>query len=225
MSRIEGVVFDVGYTLIDETRRWQEWADWLEINSGDLWAGMRSAIAQGVHHVEALRRLHPGFDLDAARSERSRVGRADQFLAEDLYPDAKPCLARLRARGLKTGAAGNMSADVERFLASSGLPLDMIGSSQRWGVEKPNPGFFERVIAGMGLPAGRLAYVGDRPDNDVAPSTAAGMCGVFLRRGLWAEVLSDRPETALARVVIDSLDELPQALPGFGRQPGSSKQQ
>jgi FMN phosphatase YigB (HAD superfamily) len=224
MSRIDGVVFDVGYTLVDETRRWQEWAHWLEVKSDDLWAGMRSAIGQGVHHLEALRRLHPGFDLDAARSARRRVGRPDEFLAQDLYPDARPCLARLKAAGLKTGAAGNMSADVERFLASSGLALDMVGSSQRWGVEKPDPRFFEQVIAAMGLPAGRLAYVGDRPDNDVAPSTAAGMCAVFLRRGLWAEVLSDRPQAASACAVIDSLDELPQTLPGFGRKTGASEE-
>ena len=41
--------------------------------------------------------------------------------------------------------------------------------------------------------------------------------------GLWAEVLSDRPEAASACAVIDSLDELPQALPGFGRKTGPSE--
>lgn len=28
---IEAVVFDVGETLIDETRQWGEWADWLGV--------------------------------------------------------------------------------------------------------------------------------------------------------------------------------------------------
>jgi FMN phosphatase YigB (HAD superfamily) len=216
--RIEGVVFDVGYTLIDETRRWREWADWLEIAPEKLWASMRSVIAEGVHHVEALKRLDPGFDLKKARAARRRAGRLDRFIPADFYPDASPCIARLKAAGLKTGAAGNMSVDVEQLLASSGLALDVIGSSQRWGVEKPNPIFFERVIEAVGLSADRLAYVGDRPDNDVGPATAAGMCAVYLRRGLWAEVLSGRPEAASACAVIDSLDELPQALPGFGRE-------
>jgi FMN phosphatase YigB (HAD superfamily) len=222
--RIEGVVFDVGYTLIDETRRWREWADWLEVAPEELWASLRSAIAEGVHHVEALKRLEPGFDLERARADRRRAGRRDEFLAGDVYPDVAPCVARLKAEGLKTGAAGNMSVDVERFLAGSGLGFDMIGSSQRWGVEKPNPVFFERVIAAVGLPADRLAYVGDRLDNDVGPATAAGMCAIYLRRGLWAEVLSDRPEAASAYAVIDSLDELPAALPGFRRETGPSKE-
>jgi FMN phosphatase YigB (HAD superfamily) len=221
--RIEGVVFDVGYTLIDETRRWREWAEWLEVGAEELWVSMRSVIAEGVHHVEALRRLHPGFNLEEARAARRQAGRIDEFLEKDIYPDALPCVARLKAAGLKTGAAGNMSVDVEGFLASSGLVFDMVGSSQRWGVEKPNPVFFERVVAAVGLPADRLAYVGDRPDNDIGPATAAGMCAVYLRRGLWAAVLSARPEAALACAVIDSLDELPQALPGFGRQTGPSE--
>jgi hypothetical protein len=51
------------------------------------------------------------------------------------------------------------------------------------------------------------------------------MCAIFLRRGLWAEVLSDRPDVASAYAVIDSLDELPAALPGFGRETGPSKKQ
>lgn len=226
MSRpIKGVVFDVGYTLIDETRRWREWAEWLEVEPEELWASMRSVIAEGVHHSEALKRLHPGFDLEKARAARERKGRRDEFLAVDVYPDVSPCLARLKAAGLKTGAAGNMSADGERFLASSGLELDMIASSQRWGVEKPDPMFFDRVIEAMGLPAHQLVYVGDRLDNDVGPSVAAGMCAIYLRRGLWAEVLADPPSAASACAVIDSLDELPAALPGFGRETGSSKEQ
>ncbi len=134
-------------------------------------------------------------------------------------------MGRLKAAGLKTGAAGNMSADGERFLASSGLDFDVIASSQRWGAEKPDPLFFERVIGAMRLPADQLAYVGDRLDNDVGPSAAAGMCAIFLRRGLWAQVLFDRPEQALAYAVIDSLDELPGALPGFGRKTSPPEKQ
>jgi FMN phosphatase YigB (HAD superfamily) len=225
MSRIQGVVFDVGFTLIDETRRWREWADWLEVKPDELWASMRSVIAQGVHHSEALKRLHPGFDLEAARADRLRAGRRDEFLAVDMYPDVAPCVARLKAAGLKTGAAGNASAEVERFLARSGLAFDVIGSSHRWGVEKPDPGFFEGIIEAIGLRADQIAYVGDRLDNDVGPSAASGMCAIYLRRGLWAEVLADRPEATLAYAVIDSLDELPEALPGFGRKAGSSKEQ
>lgn len=218
MSRmINGVVFDVGYTLIDETRRWREWALWLEVKPEELWLTMRAVIAEGVHHVEALKRLSPGFDLQAARVERKRLGKRDEFLAEDLYPDVSPCIARLKAAGCRLGAAGNMPEDVERFLANSGLGFDMLGSSSRWGVEKPDPRFFQHVSEAMGLPPAQLSYVGDRLDNDIAPAARASMTAIFLRRGPWAEVLGGRPEQRYASAVIDSLDELPPLLAQDGR--------
>ncbi len=217
--RIRGVVFDVGYTLLDETRRWREWADWLGVREAELFDSLRSVIAEGGHHTEALKRIRRGFDPRLECNARTKAGWPDdEFLPADLYPDVAPCLQRLSAAGYRLGAAGNMREATEGFLQATGLPFDMIGSSRRWGVEKPDPMFFERVIEAVGLPPDELAYVGDRLDNDVGPSAAAGMCAIYLRRGLWAEVLSDRPEAALAYAVIDSLDELPQALPSFGRK-------
>jgi FMN phosphatase YigB (HAD superfamily) len=121
-------------------------------------------------------------------------------------------VTRLKAAGIKVGAAGNMPADVERFLQSSGLRFDMIGSSEQWGAEKPNRRFFERVAEGMALPAQCLMYVGDRVDNDVRPAAAAGMAAIFLRRGPWARVLGRMQDASAAYAVIDSLDELPALL-------------
>ena len=57
-----------------------------------------------------------------------------------------------------------------------------------------------------------IAYVGDRVDNDVVPAATAGMVAVFLRRGPWALLHARRPEASVARLTIDSLDELPEAL-------------
>lgn len=217
---IKGVVFDVGYTLLDETRRWREWAEWLKVQPEELWLTLRGVIAEGRHHIEALRRLSPGFDLATARAERIGAGRRDEFLADDLYPDVSPCLARLKAAGLKLGVAGNMPQEVESFLAHRGLGFDMIGSSARWGVEKPDPRFFQHIAEAMQLPQGSLCYVGDRLDNDVAPAARAGMLAIFLRRGPWAEVLGGRPEQRDASAVIDSLDELPPLLAQDGRSEG-----
>jgi FMN phosphatase YigB (HAD superfamily) len=160
------------------------------------------------------------------RNARTKAGWPDdEFLPADLYPDVAPCLQRLKAAGYRLGAAGNMREDTEGFLKATGLPFDIIGSSQRWGIDKPDPMFFARVIEAMDLPAAQLAYVGDRLDNDVGPSAAAGMCAVYLRRGLWAEVQSDRSQAASAHALIDSFDELPVALPGFGRESGPPEEQ
>ena len=126
------------------------------------------------------------------------------FADQDLHADALPCLAALRARGLRLGAAGNMRAHHEDFLRAH---LDFVGSSERWGVEKPDAGFFAHVVEEARAPAGEILYVGDRVDNDVAPALAAGLRAVRVRRGAHAHVGS--PD---GTVTIGSLDELPEAL-------------
>jgi len=122
----------------------------------------------------------------------------------DLHPDALPCFEALRARGLRLGAAGNMYTHHEDFLRPH---VDFVGSSERWGVEKPAPGFFAHVVDEAAVPAEEILYVGDRVDNDVLPALAAGFRAVRIRRGAHASVGS--PE---GTITIDSLTELPEAL-------------
>ena len=80
------------------------------------------------------------------------------------------------------------------------------------GVVKPDPAFFDRIVAELDLRAGEIAYVGDRIDNDIRPAQAAGMVAVLVRRGPWAWIQTGQgalPETV---IVIESLTELPGVL-------------
>ena len=51
-----------------------------------------------------------------------------------------------------------------------------------------------------------LPLVGDRIDNDVVPSAAAGMRAVWIRRGPWGYL--HRDETGAAVLEVRNLDEL-----------------
>jgi FMN phosphatase YigB (HAD superfamily) len=126
------------------------------------------------------------------------------FTDRDLHADALPCLAALRECGLQLGAAGNMRAAHEEFLRPH---VDFVGSSERWGVEKPAEGFFAHVIQSAGVPPAEIVYVGDRVDNDVIPALAAGLHAVRIRRGEHAHI-----ETPPGNVTIASLAELPEVL-------------
>ena len=143
---------------------------------------------------------------EATTYERWEAEGATEFVFadRDLHADAQPCLTALRARGLRLGAAGNMHAHHEDFLRPH---VDFVGSSERWGVEKPDGAFFARVVEEAGVPAAEILYVGDRVDNDVVPARAAGLHAVRVRRGAYARV--DSPP---GTVTIDSLAELPEAL-------------
>lgn len=216
-SRVHGpfvVCFDVGYTLMDETRSWIAWASWLQVTPGRLFAALQDSIARGHSRPNqaALERLRPGLDMERARTEI--VGRpgASIFQLGDLYPDVRPTLLQLRAAGFRLGAAGNMRVDTEDLLRDSDLPLEFVGSSEGWGVAKPARGFFERIIEVANTTADRITYVGDRIDNDIIPAVAVGMNTVLVRRGLWAEV---EDSTAGLVAAITSLVQLPALLVGW----------
>ena len=132
---------------------------------------------------------------------------ASTWDASDFYPDALPCLHALRSQGFVVGAVGNTLTATEDLLREH---VDLIGSSARWGVEKPAPEFFERIVAESGVAAAEIAYVGDRVDNDIRPAIDAGMVAVHIRRGPWGH-LFDAPPRAIR---VRSLSELPEAFGG-----------
>ena len=95
------------------------------------------------------------------------------------------------------------------------LGADAILISDVLGVHKPEAAFFDALVEVAGVDVGRIAYVGDRLDNDVLPARAAGMRTVLLRRGPWGHLHAERPEAALADIVANSLAELPARLAEF----------
>lgn len=209
---VRAVFFDVGETLVNETRAWCAWADWFGISYFTFFAVLGSVIERGEHHRRVFELLCPGVDLAREQEARRAAGWHEGIEARDFYPDAVPCLQTLRAQGYVLGLAGNQPADAEAQLRALDLPVDIVASSATWGVEKPSPAFFARVVEAAGVAPASIAYVGDRLDNDVLPAAEAGMQAIFLRRGPWGYIHATRPEATRVRVQIDSLHELPAAL-------------
>jgi FMN phosphatase YigB (HAD superfamily) len=212
---LHAVVFDVGETLLDESRAWSEWARWLRVSDLTLAGVLGATIARGRDHVEALRIVKPGFDLAQERRARAAAGVPDELRPDDLYPDAQPCIATLHEMGLVVGAAGNTGAEVERFLQTN-CGVDVVASSAGLGVAKPAPEFFAAIARLTRIEPAWIAYVGDRVDNDVLPSLAAGMVAIHLRRGPWGHLHARLPEAGRAHMRIASLGELPDRLAAAG---------
>jgi FMN phosphatase YigB (HAD superfamily) len=210
---LRAVVFDVGETIVNETRAWSEWADWLGIPRLTFLAVCGATIARGIpDHREPFRIFRPGMDIREEIRKREEAGVGDRILPEDLYADAVPCIRAIRAAGYRVGVVGNQPVRAEAALAGLGLELDLFGSSATWGVEKPDPRFFARIATELGLATGEIAYVGDRLDNDVRPAAAAGMQAIFLRRGPWAWIEQPTGSPPEAALTVESLAELPAAL-------------
>lgn len=212
MTRISAVVFDVGETLVDETRHWGEWADWLGVTRLTLFAALGVAIERGWPHRRVFDMVRPGIDVEAEHRRRRQAGWRYTIEPTDFYPDALPCLAELHRRGYRIGLAGNQPEESEPALAAVGVPADFIASSARWGVEKPDQAFFAKLAEAAGAPPERIVYVGDRLDNDVVPARRAGMTAAWLRRGPWAVVQAGWREAAEASLTLESLADLSAAL-------------
>jgi HAD superfamily hydrolase (TIGR01549 family) len=197
---VEAVVFDIGETLVDESRVFGLLAERAGRAPATFFAALGALIERRENHRSVFEVLDVE-SVDAVPYER-----------DDLYDDVAECLRGLHDAGYRVGLAGNQPARTESFLHDCGLDADFVAASETWGVHKPAAAFFTRVADECGCPSERIAYVGDRVDNDVVPAADAGMVAVFLRRGPWGWLQWEWPEAARARIRIDSLLELPDAL-------------
>jgi HAD superfamily hydrolase (TIGR01549 family) len=209
---ITTVVFDVGETLVDETRHWTDWANWMGVPTFTFFAAMGVIVERRRPHREVFDLVRPGYDHEAESRKRQAAGWTYSLNRGDFYTDAFPCLTGLRSHGYRVGISGNQPEAAETSLRDVGVPADFIASSTSWGVEKPSPAFFDRIVQTAGCPAAEIAYVGDRLDNDVLPAKAAGMTAVFIRRGPWGIVHAGWPEVAEADVRLETLTDLLEAL-------------
>jgi HAD superfamily hydrolase (TIGR01662 family) len=210
---IRAVVFDVGECLVNETREYGTWADWIGVPRHTFSAMFGAVIAEGRDYRETFQAFRPGFDLTEEREKRAAAGQPELFSDDDLYPDVRPALTQLRANGSWVGIAGNQTVRAGRILRSLNLPSDMIATSDDWGVSKPDPRFFQSVAKEIPCAPSETLYVGDRLDNDIRPAVAVGFKTALIRRGPWAVIQQNDPDAErLPTLRIGSLAELPDRI-------------
>nr|WP_230533464.1 HAD family hydrolase [Microvirga roseola] len=170
----ELLFFDVGGTLVDEERYLAAWAEWLGVPPGTFFAVLGTVIEGRRDYQGAFRYFRPGFDMARERQARTEAGLPNGFLPSDLYPDTVPTLRWAREQGYRLGFAGNHSAQTESFLQELGVEAEFIGSSESWGVAKPDP---RSSKPSRGAPACRPAR---------SPISATASTTTSSRRGLRA---------------------------------------
>jgi HAD superfamily hydrolase (TIGR01549 family) len=206
--RIRAVFFDVGETLINETRMLHGWADHMGVGRDEFIAVLDDVIARREQIRSVFKRLKPDYDVAAAAAERRQAGTAFRIEAQDLYHDARQCLSHLREKGFYIGIAGNQPASAKATLLSFGLEADLITTSAELGVDKPAPEFFRKILELSGMTAAETLYVGDRVDNDVVPAHAFGMRTALLERGPWGRSQASWPEADRADLRVKALSEI-----------------
>lgn len=213
LNGIRAIVFDVGETLVNETRSWSELANEAGISEFTFFSVFGSLIERRVDHRSIWNEL----------GVRPPTAKTTVTLA-DLYVDAAACIEAVKTSGRIVGIAGNQPNGVERQLRANGLSPHFLASSATWRVSKPEPEFFDRIVDAAGVEAGQILYVGDRIDNDIVPAKQAGMMTAFLQRGPWAVIQRKWSETRAADIWLESLEALTEGLCGTDSQNSITKQ-
>lgn len=155
---------------------------------------MGAVVAQGSDNAEALRLVRPGIDVAVEYQAREDAGRGEDLDEGDLYDDVRPALSALRQLGVRVVIAGNQTVRAADLLRGLDLPADLIVTSGEWGVAKPDPAFFQRVVevaqAGPGcdrvrrrpsgqrcLPCEGSRPAGGAPDRSARRRTSAASAG------------------------------------------------
>ncbi len=201
------VVLDVGETLVDETRVFRTWAQIFGLPEFTLMAVLGGSIVNADKPDDWRRFFELLQQPDWRDQQPAFEERYGDLRPEDLYPDAIRAIDGLKAGGYRVAITANQPARRHEELEALGIRVEAMAMSDAMGLAKPDPRFFARTLEILGGPsAGQVAYVGDRVDNDVRPSAAAGMRAVWIRRGPWGFLHEDVDGTA--NLEVRSLDEL-----------------
>ena len=177
MDGVKWLFFDIGSTLVDETKVYD-----------DIF--QKIAVAGGVS-VEEVKTRAIGFYKQNKRGHREviRLLGVDypewSPLYEELYPDTMECL-RILKKKYKLGIIANQIPGAEKRLEGMGIRryFDVIVSSAEEGVAKPDPRIFSIALIRAGCAPEQAVMIGDRIDNDIVPAKQMGMKTVWIRQGV-----------------------------------------
>jgi putative hydrolase of the HAD superfamily len=186
MSKIRAAIFDVGGPLVaynslrDKTflveqigrgnavpeEFWQELTALLgtgKLTEDEFWE--HAAKAHGIRTVDQSERL-------LARSYKMAMKPRPEMLAY---------AGELGLRGLRLAVLSDTIAPHAEVNTAAGVYLpfgEQVYLSHQQGLRKPEPEFYERALAGLGVPANQTVFIDDKPEN-VEAAEMLGIQGII----------------------------------------------
>lgn len=199
--KTEWLFFDVGTTLIDESKAFDR--------------RIREAIAGTDITFEQFNEKRREFAMQNLRGDLEAIDHfgltRTPWHKEDEYPysEAESVLDYLRGKGYKLGVIANQSLGTEERLRNWGLLkyISVVAASAELGVAKPDKAIFLKAMEMAGSTPENSVMIGDRLDNDIYPAMEIGMRTVWVRQGMAVYHQLDKAKNKPSRI-IDSLAEL-----------------
>lgn len=172
-KQIEWLFFDVGSTLVDESKanahRILDAIAGTDLSYEQTYAQAVELAKQNIAHP--LKRL--GLPITPWHSED-----------EAPYPQAAGCLAGLHKK-YKIGIIANQNPGTAERMKMYGLfqYLDFVIASAEEGVAKPDLRIFELALKRAHCKPENAVMIGDRLDNDILPAKQMGLKTIWIRQG------------------------------------------
>jgi HAD superfamily hydrolase (TIGR01549 family) len=243
MARFDGLIFDLGNTLIYFDGHWPEvsaQADLMmlrHLRNAGLALDEQTFLENYRRQVDAYYQERESEFIEYTMSYVLRKILADwgyNHLPENLLrqaldatyavsqaywrpeADALPTLQALRRQGYRLGLISNAAddRDVQKLVDKAQIRpfFDRILTSAAEGVRKPNPRIFQTMLDFWGLPAQRVAMVGDTLGADILGARNAGIFSIWITRRADSPANRAHAGTIVPDAKISTLSELPLLL-------------
>ena len=179
MTNYKWIFFDIGSTLINEEKAYQDRIEQ---------AIAETNITYDTFYQRMLVLFQEGLKGDLIALQEYSLERPKwKSELEILYPDAKIVLETLHNR-YKIGVIANQLPNLEKRLENFGIRqwIDLIISSADCGFSKPSSKIFQLALQQASCSASSAIMIGDRLDNDIAPAKTLGMKTIWIKQGFSA---------------------------------------
>ena len=176
MENIKWIFFDVGSTLVDESK---------------VYESRMKRIAETANvSYEYVYRTALKFYKKNKKGDLETIKllniKKPEWRHEDeiLYRETEECL-KVLSRKYSIGVIANQALGTENRLKAFGILeyIDLVIASAEEGVAKPDKRIFEIALERAMCKPQHAVMVGDRIDNDIVPAKAMGMKTIWIKQG------------------------------------------
>jgi putative hydrolase of the HAD superfamily len=104
-----------------------------------------------------------------------------------LYDDVKPCLNKLKMKGLKSAIITDSPLPIKQYEKILRLNIDnfidLVIISDEIGIRKPNPKLFSYCLNKFKVKGFETIYIGDNLNNDIVPAKINKIHSIYIHRG------------------------------------------
>lgn len=207
MKNIKWIFFDIGSTLVDESKAYEH------------------RIKDTIQNTDITYKHFCNLMIDFAKQGKNGYIAATNELnlqttkwhSEDefLYPNTIETLELLSEK-YKIGVIANQQLGTQERLHKMGIDryISLVISSAEENVSKPDLKIFKLALDRTDCSPDNAVMVGDRLDNDIVPAKAVGMKTIWIKQGLGG-LATPQNESETADLTVKNISEICSYLEDF----------